>query len=66
MGDCFGGRGDVHHVELEQQVDGDRRTHSVLNISIVLEMLTKSVFRVTLRGVKMCRGGGLFWRKGRY
>ena len=43
MGDCFGGRGDVHHVELEQQVDGDRHTHSVLLISMLLEILTEDV-----------------------
>ena len=33
----------MHHPELEQQVDGDRRTHSVLIISMLLEILTEDV-----------------------
>ena len=36
----------MHHPELEQQVDGDRHTHSVLLISMLLETLTEdAVFR---------------------
>ena len=36
----------MHHAELEQQVDGDRHTHSVLLISMLLETLTEdAVFR---------------------
>ena len=33
----------MHHPELEQQVDGDRHTHSVLLISMLLEILTEDV-----------------------
>ena len=36
----------MHHPELEQQVDGDRHTHSVLLISMLLGTLTEdAVFR---------------------
>lgn len=36
----------MHHAELEQQVDGDRHTHSVLLISMLLGTLTEdAVFR---------------------
>ena len=36
----------MHHPELEQQVDGDRHTHSVLLIYMLLGTLTEdAVFR---------------------